>query len=394
MKMIDFVKRFSGIGIVAMPFLSAGADDAERFDGYYNYINDYPVEAQTYYAEDIQGIAHDDDHWFITMSGSDGNKLYKIHVSEPLSYPTPTAETTPLLSGLWQLGFTKFKAMDSYKNPYDGAWYLVVAVEGHGIGGVAIYDNNLTLKGAAAFSDQKSAGWCAVDNDGFVFSGISKKDFVKKYSLDWAAVAATGAVSVQFVNNVDLKKSDGSSLTLDNMQGADFTPEGDKLFMVTGFVGVPEGPDGIHVFDATDTSNELRRIRKSGQSGLFEYEFDTEEALHDQEPEGLIFWDLTDGRAPSVQGELHVLLLDNDLYNDDIYIKHYTKGIYVNSLMPDLPSSGDPNLPDSTITEAVGHAYNDMELRITGGNYPESVTISKRLLLKANPGTGHVVIGM
>jgi hypothetical protein len=44
-----------------------------------------------------------------------------------------------------------------------------------------------------------------------------------------------------------------------------------------------------------------------------------------EEPEGLTFWDLdADGRAPGLRGQLHVVLLDNDLVTaDDVYVKHY-----------------------------------------------------------------------
>ena len=46
-------------------------------------------------------------------------------------------------------------------------------------------------------------------------------------------------------------------------------------------------------------------------------------ASANEEIEGLTIWDLDDGRAPSIEGQVHVILLDNDtLFNDDFYFKH------------------------------------------------------------------------
>ena len=42
-----------------------------------------------------------------------------------------------------------------------------------------------------------------------------------------------------------------------------------------------------------------------------------------EEIEGLTLWDLDDGRAPHVGGQLHLLLLDNDLGPDELIFKHW-----------------------------------------------------------------------
>ena len=44
----------------------AGAIAQNNYDGYYNYIGTWPDQVDTYYAEDVQGLAHSDDKWFIT----------------------------------------------------------------------------------------------------------------------------------------------------------------------------------------------------------------------------------------------------------------------------------------------------------------------------------------
>jgi hypothetical protein len=77
---------------------------------------------------------------------------------------------------------------------------------------------------------------------------------------------------------------------------------------------------GIHVFDAQTG----RRIAKSTNgSGDFNYEFHPGWPDY-EEPEGLTYWDLNDGRAPGIRGVLHALMLDNDVSSaDEVYFKHY-----------------------------------------------------------------------
>jgi hypothetical protein len=43
-----------------------------------------------------------------------------------------------------------------------------------------------------------------------------------------------------------------------------------------------------------------------------------------EELEGLTIWNLDNGAAPGVAGQIHVQLVDNDdLSSDDYYLKHY-----------------------------------------------------------------------
>jgi hypothetical protein len=67
-----------------------------------------------------------------------------------------------------------------------------------------------------------------------------------------------------------------------------------------------------------------RRIERSHNgAGGFAFEFDSTFPVY-EEAEGLTVWDLdADGRAPNVAGQLHAILLDNDEFGDDVYVKHY-----------------------------------------------------------------------
>lgn len=366
----------------------------DGFDYYINYLQgqDWPDQHTPVYAEDVQGIAHDDDHWFITKQGAHGTVLYKIHVSENLAAPSITASTTPAASGLTASGFDKFKAMDSYENPADRKWYVVIAVEGSSGAGIAVYTDGLVLIGSSSLSPQTAAGWCAIDNEGSIYSGENNTSHLNRFTLDWASLASSGTVSVSFSGTVQLLDESLAPLSMTQYQGGDFTPEGDKIYIVTGFYGVSNGPHGIHVFDATPTGS-WRRLLKSGQSGMFAYQFNPSCGVVCEEPEGLTFWDLNDGRCPNVRGELHVLMLDNDYPDDDdVYIKHYSEGIWVDGSHSGS-SNGDPATPDVTVADGLARVVDGLELRIHSGSYPETMTISKKVKLVKASGSGSVVIG-
>jgi len=370
-------------------------------DGYDNYINylqgrDWPDEHTPVYAEDVQGITHDDAHWFVTKQGAHGTVLYKFHVSESMDDPNATASTTPMVSGLWVHGFEKFKAMDARENPFDGQWYLVIAVEGGAGAGFAVYRSNLTLVGTASASPQSASGWCALDNDGNLYSGENGTSHLNRFSLDWAALASSGTVDIQFDGTIQL--TDGSGpLTMTQYQGGDFTPEGDKLYIVTGYFGEPTWLHGIHVFDATNPQS-FHRVYKSGQGGMFTYMFNPSCEFGDytcEEPEGLTFWDLNDGSAPQIRGELHVLLLDNDAPdNDDVYLKHYSEGIWVDAAVAGLPGqNGDPHTPDATVVAGLGRLVDGLELKVKTGSYPETMTIDRPVKIVNPSASGDAVIG-
>ena len=70
----------------------AAQDDPDMF----RIINDYPVEENPGWHEDVQGVTHDDSHWFITQTTS----LWKIPVSHDLAVDAsdnPDTRSTTLL---------------------------------------------------------------------------------------------------------------------------------------------------------------------------------------------------------------------------------------------------------------------------------------------------------
>jgi hypothetical protein len=148
-------------------------------------------------------------------------------------------------------------------------------------------------------------------------------------------------VDVDFLGHVPLRDENGQPLSLESWeQGGAFADDEQLpfplLYLINGNMDDP-CDCGIHVFEMTEsqTGDECepgadpclvaQRVDRSTNGGVyFSYEY---HPGYDQyeEPEGLTFWDLdADGRAPGIGGQLHAIMLDNELgVSDNVYIKHY-----------------------------------------------------------------------
>ena len=258
---------------------------------------------------------------------------------------------------LWQLGYDHFGDIDYYK-PEGQPGYVCVPLEGK-------LSDLPSLPGAFAFfrADDLSfvawavapgmnavSAWCAIDDSGHIYSGPrTPADFtgmVNKYELNWAGLALdVPTPDLALVGTMALLDKNGNSLSLSKyLQGGTFA-NANLLYLLNG-QGNEECPDcGIHVFEVshnttggpcgvTDGDCSARRVAQSTRGdGAFKYEFHPGWSRY-EEPEGLTWWDLTAPNAPAVPGvtssglpvadtQLHAILLDNDLLEDDVYVKHY-----------------------------------------------------------------------
>jgi hypothetical protein len=95
---------------------------------------------------------------------------------------------------------------------------------------------------------------------------------------------------------------------LSRVQGGEFSPSG-RLFLATdwntGLVSLELGGENV------------------GSSAAITQWLTLNWVPGDEEIEGLTVWDLDDGRAPGIRGQVHVLMIDvEDFSNDDLYFKH------------------------------------------------------------------------
>lgn len=387
------LKKYPIIAVLALGLilgftglLPVSADDwPEPYESYLNYIGTRPSEAETKYAEEAQGLAHDENNWFISQVWA----LWKIPVDLDLAGNIQCDTPGVVCSNLDYVNeleeFNHVGDIDYYQ--YDeSTGFLLLPLEGGPNPAIAAFDpDNLQYIAHAELPNHNSISWVAVDADGLVCtSSNDKSGWVYTYRVDWEALARNGAMSLEKVGEFPLLDESGNLLTI-GPQGGVFSPSGNLLYVNNGYYeSYNSHKDGISVFDM----GTKRRIAHSTMASEepFWYGYNPGFATY-EEPEGLTIWDLdADPRAPNISGQLHVLLLDNDVWGDDIYIRHYTNRIYVDSGYTG-EELGDPTKPFNTVGEANNFAWYGARIIIKAGTYPESLTFSKQLQLLADGGT-------
>lgn len=253
---------------------------------------------------------------------------------------------------------------DHFGDPDEVGGFLFVPMEG-GEPAIAVFRASdlvyLGLKRVGASQSpwiQTQSPWIAFNPlDGLLYTSDNNIDNDRplfRYRLDLDRLLATCATkenceveqSITFFDQWQIFEADGSPLEMRlgrYIQGGDFTPSG-YLFLSNGKVNniiYDDDPQdqrvGIHLVSPegriiADSYNPNIVCTQSGGSfscgrrdpeGTFPFEFDPSADVA-EEPEGLDWWDLDDGAAPGIRGQLHVLLLDNDLIDaDGVYFKHY-----------------------------------------------------------------------
>src|SRR5262245_43228196 len=338
----------------------------------HTFLGNSPDEGNPGWHQEAQGLTHDADYWYVTQNpllvpGIVGPRLWRIPVTTDLSSSVDCGVggvsckwliETPMFPA----GYNHFGDLDFYE--FDVQGYVLIPIEGGTPGPcVAVFraDETLSFVAFAPVPGQTKWGWLAIDPNGLLVSsdGGLIYDF-RRYTVDWARLRDTGELQIAFLDLVPILDEGGGSLPLDSAQGGEFSDDGQLLYFENGYLGAQDPTWGLHVFRTrTGTADECgaqgtcivaRRIERSHDGpGGFAFEFDPTLPVS-QEPEGLTYWDLdADGRAPGLHGQLHVILLDNDLTNsDDVYVKHYRR------------SSEDPEPPEifcpaNVTAECSGH---------------------------------------
>jgi hypothetical protein len=312
------------LGALAASGLAPLGARPARAAALHRYLGNYPSNRTTGWTENIQGVTHDGGHWFFTQTKA----LWKFPVAHDLNLavagPDPARGIlrAGIPAALADRGYDHFGDLDhyTYRTATAATGYLFVPVEGGDRPAVAVFrPGDLRYLGHAPLPGQSSAGWCAINPaNRLLYSSNWTLTTVRRYRVDFAQLAQ-GAVALTRVSDVGLYDEAGAALALPHVQGGAFRPDGGRLYLVNGYLDDTDRfKEGVQVFDAAG----VRIARSTNGYGEFDYEY---HPADDEEPEGLTYWDLSDGRAPGVRGVLHVLMLDNDGFwsADDLYFKHY-----------------------------------------------------------------------
>lgn len=370
--------------------LTLAAPATTAYEGYYLFLGDYPHEANPGWHEEAQGVAHDRDNWFITQGSPGSSFLWKIPVTHDLRSVSPSAPGVRRISigsvpQLVNARYNDFGDLECYE--FEGQGYVFVSLEDSSfrvLSAVGVFKAD-TLEfvdfEVVRHGGEEHAPWAALDPTGNVYTsnclGVSA---ITKNSVDWRALKDRGELALTPQPAVSLLDEQGNPLTLSHcVQGGVISPSGQLLYLVV---------DGIHVFDLS-TRRRVMRSRK----GVYPFNYNYDDSFGTaEEPEGVTIWDLDDGRAPGIRGQLHVLLLDNDGTNaDDVYLKHYTGTICVDRNYTGA-EKGTPSEPFNTVGEAINFypVWDGAQIKIRAGSYPETLTFSKRVRVLSEGGTAAV----
>jgi hypothetical protein len=378
---------------------SAISSAQPRYESYYLFLGNHPNNNSPGFHENVQGIAHDADHWFISQ----------LHQEFGFPPPPPTAaiwripvahdldDVSPSDPGVTRKLLSDYPALIPYNHAgdivyfeYQGHGLVILPLEGDDVSpALAVLDSGTNMAYLAlAPVPQQKCGWVAVDREGNLYSSESHPTALIKYQVNWSFLFAfPPRLVIQPVETIGLHDESGAVLQLHHAQGGEFTDSGDLLYMSTGYyTDTDPVTEGIHVFD----TQSWRRVQHSTNGyGHFNYAFEPG-GVTAQEPEGLTLWDLDDGRAPGIRGQLHVLLLDNSgVTADEMFLKHYTHVIRVDASNSG-PQDGTPAHPFQTMLAAADLAWDGAEIRVRAGTYPGPVTIANRVRLTAEGGVARI----
>lgn len=355
-----------------LSLLGASAPAAAETCPDHSYLGNYPSHWSGEYAEEIQGIAHDDGHWFITQKDA----LWKISVESDLepyrTIPGLPAPVPDSVDGAMRIGIDRdADAMktahdpDNERGEYDHFGdidqldgYVFVPVEGSqkeiSQGTflppivipappplVAVYAaSDLSYLGSAVLTANEELGrytsWIAarkVSGKLMIYSSykeISDTYPVFEYEVNVDKIEAGETENaVTFNSNIELP----GTPHLKTIQGGVFTPYGD-LYIINGSgdKSVEEENGGIHLYG--NGGDLIAESENSHGVGEFKYRYSptvvSDFELRGEEPEGIDWWDRSQLlQSPGITGQLHAILLDNGVRilgigeDDAAYIKHY-----------------------------------------------------------------------
>jgi hypothetical protein len=266
--------------------------------------DEHPRNATPGWGELVQGVTHDDAYWYITQERA----LWRI----PRERDLATGVSAELVRAgipkeIDDQGGNHFGDLDCY----DGMLY--VPLEGAANAQLVVFDApSLAYRPlfSTSLAQGNSAPWCAIDpRSGLLFSSKFDLDdnglFV--YSVD---ADPDNGVDATFVGRFPLFDEHGAPMEIRRVQGGVFSEQG-HLYLVS------DTGTGVLGFDM-HTGRVACRIPVA-------YEPERRVGFTYQELEGITLWDLDDGSAPGVQGQLHVLMLENAPVGEDrIFFKHYS----------------------------------------------------------------------
>jgi hypothetical protein len=300
---------------------------------------EYPSEGDPGWTNELNGVTNDGKNWFITQK----DKLWKFPLSFPLDQDIDVDEPPAgvLSNGIpSQYNYVLDNGFYFYDHLGDLDFYqgkLYVALEGHSQDltdafrtlpnpqpKIAVYDSNsLAFISAADVLGHKSdnvssCAWCAINPlSGLLYTSDStpSNNTLRVYRH---YISPNGRFNLSFDGYFPL-----SGAPLQEISGGVFSKNG-HLYLVTSRAFFSEDDaqvlnDGIFGFDMINGKEIVHHVVP------YEATIDVGPwTFPKQELEGITILDADSMQIPFTEGQIHLIMLDNDEPDsDDIYFKHF-----------------------------------------------------------------------
>jgi hypothetical protein len=282
-------------------------------------VNTYPKGAQYNWTDNLQGIASDGRWWYVSANtnGKRGSRsTARLYRAKPQSIARDLGVWTRPLS---QTGLTHCSHIGDvdYRT---GTIY--VAIDGCEDGRAKVgmfkretlaYEGSFDLPGLA-----RAAGVAWNPVDGHLYALNRGRNGLRAYAVH---AAGTGVVA-ELVRDIPMRASDGSRFRGNRIQGMKFAPSG-RVYVIFDDPDFAKG--GVYEFEIDSSAARLTSFVPvpHGCTGVFTC---TRNRMYlGDEIEGLLIERITSG---PYRGDLHVLMIDNDLDRDDVYFKHYSAAVF------------------------------------------------------------------
>ncbi|RME27502.1 MAG: hypothetical protein D6806_04530 [Deltaproteobacteria bacterium] len=317
----------------------------------YRFLGDYPSDSENGFSHEVQGVAHDSNYWY--FSKNEPSQIWKVPKYAILDevgqgsggVNVVSIDDTPLASeGYDHFGDIDYIPLDEYGG------YVIVPVEKNTktlVPKLAFFytsreGEEIYYVGADYLLAQRwdnRASWCAYNpTDGMIYSSTSEyredpRLAIQRYSFDDISFTLSPEGSIYLADDPGspgiLELDENGAPKLDSIQGGVFSSLG-NLYLVTG-----DGKAGIWVFIVDDTTSTATLVNASCEergSWCGEFVFGYGGITAGGEAEGIDIWDFEND--PSYEplcslnskfclGQMHVIVLNNDAFHDNWFLKHY-----------------------------------------------------------------------
>jgi hypothetical protein len=278
----------------------------------YDYIGDHPEGGQPGWSEEVQGVTQDGSAWLFSQNeGGDTPKLWRFpfahDLDEHVDKPDPGLAIQQAELPLHLSANTHFGDIDCF----DGHVYVPLQYESPRT--IAVYDAQTLAFVASGHLTNGTGAWCAINPlNGLLYESpfYETEDVVSNLALGVYERRLQGkTLTLTPLGEFELHDKQGGPIVIRRIQGGAFSKNG-HLYLVSDS---KDSRAGVYGFDMISG----RVIFHKKISYAFSWP-DLEEL------EGITICDLDAGQAPHIGGQVHVILLDNDVNNeDDIYFQHY-----------------------------------------------------------------------